>query len=203
MPHGATVVVGPGSMGAPRRSPVRGVGYRGDAAGSASWPRATASCRSAVLRCHNEIAGRRPPSRAAALSASAASARSSAADRACSVLRPPLRRSTISSSSCASSPAPGSSGTSAPHHRRAASKAMRQSVRSSAAAWFLRPRASRSPSLSVRGPLGAGTANRLPSGQTPTRGERGSEHGRAAVGTGMPRRRASRVRASSWAPAAV
>jgi len=207
MPHGASVVLGPGSKGAPRRSPVRGAAYRRDAAGwgslcSASWSRATASCRSAVLRCHNEIAGRRPPSRATALIASAAWARSLAVDRACLVLRSPVRRSTISSSSCASSPAPGSSGASAPHHWTAASKAMKQKVRSSGGV------VPTSPCITVtivhrQGFSRGGNENRPLSGQPATRGVTGSEHGRAAAGTGMPRRRASRVRMSSWAPAAV
>lgn len=208
MPQGATVALGLGSKGAPHRAPVRGAGYRGVAAGcgslcSASWPRATASCRSAVLRCHNEIAGRRPPSRATALSASAARARSSAADRACSALRSPLRRSTTWSSSSASSPAPGSSGTSAPHQRAAASKAMKQSMRSSDGV------VPTSPCITTtivhrQGPPRGRNRESAALGSDPTRGARGcSGRGRAAAGTGMPRRRASRVSMSSWVPAAV
>ncbi|CAL9328199.1 hypothetical protein SUDANB15_00014 [Streptomyces sp. enrichment culture] len=80
MPQGATISIERGSNGraAPhRRSSVQDAGYNGDGTGwgslcSAIWPRATASCRSAVRKRHSEIAGRRLPSRATARSASAA-----------------------------------------------------------------------------------------------------------------------------------
>lgn len=80
MPQGATISIGWGSNGraAPhRRSSVQDTGYDGEGTGwgslcSAIWPRAPASCRSAVCKCHSEIAGRRLPSRATARRASAA-----------------------------------------------------------------------------------------------------------------------------------
>lgn len=98
MPQGATISIGLGPKGTPRRAAgSRFEDHSGDAANggsltSASRLRATASCRSAVLRCHNQILGRRLPSRATTRSASAAWARNSAADCDLSLLRPPRRQ---------------------------------------------------------------------------------------------------------------